>query len=179
MSYLWKLRVGNCRLVSLEKRKILSVIITSLLLMAFLAPFITLVHAGDISYIYHSQWGTYGSGEGEFDTPTGVARTVENTYENFYVADRDNHRVQKFRSFGAYQGGLAPGGYGSGDGQFIRPYGVAVDSYGNVYVTDEGNNRVQKFDMHGQYITQWGGYGNGSGEFIHPYGIAVDSSDNV
>ena len=35
---------------------------------------------------------------------------------------------------------------GEGDGEFILPQGVAVDSSGNVYVTDQGNNRIQKFE---------------------------------
>ena len=37
------------------------------------------------------------------------------------------------------------GTYGSGDGQFHGPYGVAVDAWGNVYVVDYYNNRVEVF----------------------------------
>ena len=38
------------------------------------------------------------------------------------------------------------GSFGSGDGQFNEPDGVAIDASGNVYVADTGNNRIQKFD---------------------------------
>ena len=38
---------------------------------------------------------------------------------------------------------------GNGDGQFIYPTGVAVDSSGNVYVADTGNHRIQKFKSNG------------------------------
>lgn len=37
------------------------------------------------------------------------------------------------------------GNYGSGDGQFNYPRGVAVDSGGNVYVVDTSNHRIQVF----------------------------------
>ena len=33
----------------------------------------------------------------------------------------------------------------AGDGQFLRPAGVAVDSDGGLYITDHFNDRVQKF----------------------------------
>ena len=36
------------------------------------------------------------------------------------------------------------GEQGSGDGQFNRPYGVAVDNQGHVYVADTSNYRIQK-----------------------------------
>src|SRR6185369_13103021 len=37
------------------------------------------------------------------------------------------------------------GTFGSGDGQFNYPQGVAVDATGNVYVADSRNDRIQKF----------------------------------
>jgi tripartite motif-containing protein 71 len=37
------------------------------------------------------------------------------------------------------------GQHGEGDGEFILPLGVDVDSSNNVYVTDRGNTRIQKF----------------------------------
>ncbi len=58
---------------------------------------------------------------------------------------------------------LSWGSYGTGDGQFAFPYGVAVDpSSGDVYVSDHGNDRVQKFTSAGTYLTQWGTEGSTS-----------------
>ena len=60
------------------------------------------------------------------------------------------------------------GTFGSGDGQFILPFGVAVNpSKGNVYVADV-NNRIQVFDSSGDFITKFGTLGNGDGQFNKP-----------
>ena len=37
------------------------------------------------------------------------------------------------------------GSTGTGDGQLVNPFGMAVDDSGHVYVGDYGNNRVQRF----------------------------------
>jgi DNA-binding beta-propeller fold protein YncE len=71
------------------------------------------------------------------------------------------------------------GEYGTGDGQFDFPNGIAVDSAGNVYVADTGNDRIQKFDAIGTYLTQWDGSEGDGGRFSQPKGIAVDSKGNV
>jgi streptogramin lyase len=71
------------------------------------------------------------------------------------------------------------GSFGSGDGQFVRPNAVALDSSGNVYVTDQNNHRIQKFTSTGAFLTKWGSLGAANGQFNFPEGIGVDSSDNV
>jgi|GEM_PF-5512599 len=78
-----------------------------------------------------------------------------------------------------YTSTLVFGSYGSGNGQFITPYDVAVDSSGNIYVSDMYNNRVQKFDSSGNYVSQFGTSGTGNGLFNAPRGIAIDSSNNI
>jgi tripartite motif-containing protein 71 len=60
-----------------------------------------------------------------------------------YVSDYNNHRVQKFDSEGNFI--TKWGSKGTGDGEFVNPNGIAMDSSGNVYVADAGNNRIQVF----------------------------------
>ncbi|MEK7353203.1 MAG: hypothetical protein AABZ77_01690, partial [Chloroflexota bacterium] len=94
------------------------------------------------------QWGSSGSGNGQFNSPLGVA---VDSAGNVYVADSGNHRIQKFTSSGQFI--TKWGASGSLDGQFNSPNGVAVDSAGNVYVADTFNNRIQKFLGSGQFVT--------------------------
>jgi tripartite motif-containing protein 71 len=68
---------------------------------------------------------------------------------------------------------------GTGNGQFIDPGVIIVDSEGNTYVTDQGNNRVQKFDSDGNFVTKWGSEGSGEGQFNSPLGISLDFEGNV
>jgi DNA-binding beta-propeller fold protein YncE len=71
------------------------------------------------------------------------------------------------------------GSEGTGDGEFDRTHGIAIDSADNVYLSDMGNFRVQKFDSNGNFITKWGSEGTGEGQFNIPEGIDIDSSGNV
>ncbi len=65
------------------------------------------------------------------------------------LLDSSNNRVQKFSPAGAFLSKF--GSYGSGDGQFSYPYGIAIDSAGNIYVADTNNNRIQKFNSAGRF----------------------------
>jgi hypothetical protein len=91
------------------------------------------------------------------------------------------------------------GSHGAGAGQFIGPWGVAVDSAsGDVYVADNGGARIEKFSGSGSFLMAWGWgvlngaaelqtctttcrvglEGTGAGEFANgggPRGVAVDN----
>ncbi|MBA7608358.1 hypothetical protein ES703_15535 [subsurface metagenome] len=126
------------------------------------------------TYEFVTEWGSYGSGDGQFDYPLG---TAVDGYGNIYVADGNNSRIQKFNSSGVFL--TKWGTYGAGDGQFGQVIGVAVDSSGNIYTADNTNHRIQKFNSSGDFLTNWGSEGTGDGEFNHPQQLAIDSSDNV
>jgi sugar lactone lactonase YvrE len=131
---------------------------------------------------YVTKWGSFGTGNGQFDSPIGVGIDAAG---NIYVAERYNNRIQKFSGAGVALSEPPPafvlkwGGPGSGNGQFNVPHGVATDAAGNVYVGDEYNHRIQKFDALGNFITQWGTYGSGNGQLANPYGVAIDAAGDV
>ena len=78
-----------------------------------------------------------------------------------------------------YQWARTVGSYGSGNGQFNYPNGIAIDSSGDIFVTDYDNCRVQEFDSTGNYLTQFGSYGRGNGQLIWPTAITADPSGNI
>jgi|GEM_PF-3775445 len=109
-------------------------------------------------------FGNKGTGNGQFNSPTGIA--VDRS-GNIFVVDTSS-RIQKFSSAGVYQSQ-----FGS-NGSLI-----AIDSSGNIFVTNISNNRIQKFNSAGVYQSQFGSSGSGNGQFNWPMGIAFDSSGNI
>lgn len=71
------------------------------------------------------------------------------------------------------------GSFGRGDGQFISPTSIAVDSMGQVYVSDENTHRITVFDGEGAFLASWGVHGDRPGELNGPSGIAFDEDDNL
>lgn len=84
---------------------------------------------------------------GLFFGPRGVAVSED----RIYVTDTGNERVQMFQLDGSFVGVF--GGFGSEDGQFLEPTGIAIDSEGSVWVADSGNARMQKFSASGEWIS--------------------------
>ncbi len=128
------------------------------------------------------QWGSYGSGPGQFSSPRGVAANESEVI----VSDDDNHRIEKFNPNGVFEG--AVGSYGSGPEQFGYPYGVALDAAGNVYVADNINQRIVKLTPQvvlGQPAPQlafdeaWGGVGSKPGQLAFPRAIASDPAGDT
>jgi len=72
------------------------------------------------------------------------------------------------------------GSRGAGPGQFISPFGIALDGQGNLYVADSGNNRIQKLSVNGgRPLGQFGTKGTGPGQFNNPVGVAIDQQGNI
>jgi len=124
--------------------------------------------------------GQEGVDDGEFSSPTGIALDKDS---NMYVADTDNHSIQKFDKTGTFLARWG-GEPSSQEGQFYYPRGLAVGPDDVVYVADSGNNRVQKFDLEGNVQKAWGKFGfawRGAdmGRFDVPWGITTDQDGNV
>jgi len=103
-------------------------------------------------YIFDSQWGSKGNGNGEFDQPIDIAIDSDGYV---YVIDYGNTCIQKFDSNGKFI--LRWGSNGSDDGQFCSPSAITVDFLNDIYVVDNYNpeTRIQKFTSTGQFITKW------------------------
>jgi DNA-binding beta-propeller fold protein YncE len=107
--------------------------------------------------------------------PMGIA--VDSTGDYVYVADTNNQRILKTTTSGVPV--TSWGSFGSGNGFFNYPRGVALDSTSNVYVADTNNHRVQKFQPTGAFVSAFGSYGTSNGQFNKPAGVFVDSSGNI
>lgn len=107
--------------------------------------------SNSIAY-YQSQFGSFGSAAGLFNCPMGLDT---DRYGNVYVAEHNNHRVQKFSPEGRLLWSV--GSSGSQAVQFQYPTDVRVDDNGNILVCDYLNHRIQKLDPYGNLIFGIGG----------------------
>ncbi len=71
------------------------------------------------------------------------------------------------------------GRFGTGDGEFVWPTAVALDSKNLVYVSDEHNHQISVFESSGTFLRAWGTKGPAEGEINGPSGLAFDSEDRL
>ena len=114
------------------------------------------------------EFGSEGEGKGEFKHPKGVA--VDKSDGCIFVADKNNHRIQKFTRDGHFMELVG------GPMQFNGPRGLKLNN-NKLYVCDSGNHRIQVFDTELNYITSiGGGRGAGPGQFNWPWDVSFDDS---
>ena len=137
-------------------------------------------------HVFGGAFGAKGSGEGQFETPAGIA--VDEETGDVYVVDKGSNRVEYFSASGAYQGEFNGSGLNvlvegipAPMGRFSRPDWVTVDndpespSFGDVYVADEGHAVIDKFTSTGHYVGQLTETTHGA-TFGRLVGIQVDKN---
>jgi DNA-binding beta-propeller fold protein YncE len=108
-----------------------------------------------------SQFGTYGSGEGEYTNVSGIAFTTDG--KHLVIADHNNVSLTTV------------------EGVFVRHYDagagyktVAVNSAGGIVIANYDNDRVCVFSyVDGTLLRSWGVRGTGNGQFMSPTALAI------
>ena len=124
--------------------------------------------------VYSSQFGSSGTGNGQFSGPTGIAVGPNG---HIWVADTGNNRIQHFNAEGTFLSKF--GSSGKNKGQVSSPAALAVDSSGHIWVADTGNSRIEEFNEAGEYLSQFGKLGSSAGQFNNPTGIAVGPNGHI
>ena len=118
-------------------------------------------------------WGVPGKGPGEFNLVHSVWVDRHGGREGpgrILVADRENHRIQRFTPNGEYLGEW---------GGFRQPTDLFVDGDGFIYVP-ELQHRLSILDSDGQVVARWGGEPRREpGAFVAPHGACVDSRGDL
>ena len=128
-------------------------------------------YSNDCVYIFNGEdqlvrkFGSYGSGNGQFDHPAGVAFDNDN---NLYVADCWNHRIQKFNVNSKCLLQFRCEGK-----KWEYPIGLLVYNH-RVYVTGEGFNCISVFQTNGKFI-----HTIGSGQLDNPCDVAVNGNNEL
>jgi tripartite motif-containing protein 71 len=100
---------------------------------------------------------------------TSVWDVATDSQDNVYAVIE--HQVKKFNQDGTEL--LTFGGFGSGNGEFDRPRGIALDSSDNIYVLSFWDGSIQKFNSTGDFLFKT------NQNAPQAWDIAVDSSENI
>jgi sugar lactone lactonase YvrE len=122
------------------------------------------------------QWGTKGTGSGQFIHPHAIDVDSKG---NVYVGVLNQPGVQVFDSNGTYLTRWSSSG--TGPGQFSIPQEhVAVDKNDYIYIVDGASNpRVQKFFTNGTLVAIIGTKGSGDGQLLKPEHVSIDEKGNL
>ncbi|MEO5959075.1 MAG: hypothetical protein ABIZ49_03915 [Opitutaceae bacterium] len=141
----------------------------------------TLPTAG-VAQTFVAKWDSQDNQAGKFMGPVGMAVDQVGGTTFLYVCDETGGRILKFNADTGVRV-AAFGTVGTGDGEFNRPYGIAIDPVSrDLYVSERDNGRVQRITNTGAFVMKWGtpgGTGSPQGNFDQPIGIAADAAGNV
>jgi hypothetical protein len=92
---------------------------------------------------YLSQFGTGGSGNGQFNAPLGIALDPAG---HLFVADANNRRIEEVSANGAF---IAQFGPGEGSEPLYAPWDVVADKAGHIFAADPIRAAVYEYSVEG------------------------------
>lgn len=114
-----------------------------------------------------TQWGSRGNGEGQL----AVAHSIDiDEFDNIYVADRENFRIQIFNTDGDY---LDTWNFNA------MACAIYLHDDGYMYMTTGFDGELAKLDMQGNVLGAIGRPGNENGQFGEGHFLTVDSAGNI
>lgn len=119
--------------------------------------------------------GGFGWGTTSFDRPTGL--TTDGL--NLYVADYNNHRIQRFDRNLNFLSTFTTRDTNIARVRFGFPMGVALSRQGDLFVLETENPRVLKFTPRLQLERTFGGIESERGKLQQPVKILVSRDDRV
>lgn len=118
--------------------------------------------------------GRKGSGEGQFDGPSGVFVDGEG---RILVADWNNHRIQVFSPEGIF---LFKFGDTTAKNKLKHPRAVTFcDERKRFVVSDTGNHVLKVFGPKGKFLYTIGSPGGRKGQLYSPRGVTIDKLDRI
>jgi hypothetical protein len=100
---------------------------------------------------YDSEWGVWGSGDGQLTAPYTIATNGSNIFaSDVGVGFANPHRVQKYTMAGVYVAKY--GTYGSGDTNFYQVYGICMVGYITGETTIPFRAPIIKASINGDWV---------------------------
>lgn len=116
--------------------------------------------------------GGFGWNQSQFDEPVDVFADPLSVY----VADKNNHRIQRFDRNLNFISQLYTRENDNPDERFGYPLSCAVSNQGDLYVLDSENKRILKFDLFGNFKLQFGGIDAGNFALNNPISMSISSN---
>ncbi|MEJ5305088.1 MAG: NHL repeat-containing protein [Ignavibacteria bacterium] len=115
--------------------------------------------------------GGFGWGESQFDYPSSITSTAI----EIYVADFNNHRIQRFDHNLNFISSLSS----SDNIKFEYPISITLSSKGDLYILDSKNKKVLKINSFKKLERVFGNYESGNVILAEPKLIKLDSSQRI
>ena len=110
-----------------------------------------------------STFGSYGSGDGQLNSPLGICIDPDG---KIYVSEYNNNRISVFNSDENFDRHIT--------GNMSNPWGLAFDPSGNLHVANNSSGTVVVYTSDGKYRKMYG-----QGNVQNPAGIAIDCEGYV